>query len=57
MNVQNFRYIILTLAKGKLSSAVWNKIFKITFDAVKEYIVYLKKTFDPPRDVHISVNR
>ena len=45
------RYI-LTLAKGKLSSAVWNKISKITFHTVAEYITYLKKTFDPPRDVY-----
>ena len=38
---------LLKLSKTKLSSSVWNKVSKITFDTE-----YLKKIYDPPRDVY-----
>ena len=43
---------LLNLSKTKLSSSVWNKVSKITFDSVIEYTEYLKKIYDPPRDVY-----
>ena len=43
---------LLKSSKTKLSSAVWNKVPKINFDSVKEYTEYLKKIYDPPRDVY-----
>ena len=43
---------LLKLSKTKLSSSVWNKVSKITFDSVKECTEYLKKIYDPPRDVY-----
>lgn len=42
---------LLRLAKTKLSSTVWNKISKITFENIKDFVNYLRKTYDPPRDV------
>ena len=44
--------LLLKLSKTKLSSSVWNKVSKITFDSVKEYTEYLTKIYDPPRDVY-----
>lgn len=43
---------LLRLSKTKLSSSVWNRISKITFTGTSELIRYLKKTYDPPRDIY-----
>lgn len=43
---------LLRLSKTKLSSAVWNRISKITFASTSELVQYLKKTYDPPRDIY-----
>ena len=43
---------LLKLSKTKLSSSVRNKVSKITFDSVKKCTEYLKKIYDPSRDVY-----